>query len=211
MPDNLYDDLGVPKDASPDDIKRAYRKRAKQDHPDAGGDAERFAKVGRAYMVLSDPERRKRYDETGHTEPKRDDTLEKIASIIAGKLASIMGNERFDWRTRDLGRAIIKEINRDIAEKQAQIAAGRLELKDARELRRRFTYKGNKTDVIDGILGQRVQGLEHAIDGLKRRVQGLEDARTYVDDYGYQVDQSEQPADAAFIWVEVESSPGRAP
>lgn len=203
MPDNLYDDLGVPKDATPGDIKNAYRKRAKQDHPDAGGDAERFSKVSRAYMVLSDPERRKRYDETGKTEPKRDDTLAKVASVIASKLAQIMDSGEFNWRTRDLSRAIIKAINDDIAMAHMQVADGEAQLEETRALRRRFTYKGSKTDVIDGILGQRVQGLEHAIDGMRERVQGLEDARSYVRDYGYQVDPSDRPDDDTLAAIEV--------
>src|ERR671929_272780 len=66
---NLYDALGVAKNASADEIKRAYRKLARQYHPDANpGDAsaeERFKEVQAAYDVLSDPEKRKQYDRFG--------------------------------------------------------------------------------------------------------------------------------------------------
>ena len=55
----LYDDLGVRKDATPDEIKRAYRKRARDTHPDKpGGDKEHFQKVAKAYALLSDDTRR---------------------------------------------------------------------------------------------------------------------------------------------------------
>ena len=54
MPD-LYELLGVPRDASADDIKRAYRRQARQHHPDAGGDEEAFKQVTHAYQVLADP------------------------------------------------------------------------------------------------------------------------------------------------------------
>ncbi|GAA4419346.1 DnaJ C-terminal domain-containing protein [Georgenia halophila] len=63
---DFYAALGVPKDADADAIKKAYRKQARQFHPDKNpGDPkaeEKFKSVGEAYAVLSDPEQRKQYD-----------------------------------------------------------------------------------------------------------------------------------------------------
>ena len=71
MPESLYDTLGVKKGAPADEIKKAYRKLARQYHPDTNqGDKsaeERFKQVQTAYDVLSDPEKRKAYDRFGST------------------------------------------------------------------------------------------------------------------------------------------------
>src|ERR1700751_3575360 len=71
MPESLYDTLGVKKGASADEIKKAYRKLARQYHPDTNqGDKtaeEHFKQVQTAYDVLSDEDKRKAYDRFGST------------------------------------------------------------------------------------------------------------------------------------------------
>ena len=61
MPDH-YQTLGVSRTASPEEIKRAYRRLASQHHPDKGGDTQQFQAIQQAYDVLSDPAQRKVYD-----------------------------------------------------------------------------------------------------------------------------------------------------
>lgn len=64
---DYYEVLGINKDASPDEIKKAFRRAAIQYHPDKqGGDEEKFKEVNEAYEVLKDASKRQRYDQFGH-------------------------------------------------------------------------------------------------------------------------------------------------
>jgi molecular chaperone DnaJ len=65
MSKDYYNTLGVSKNASADEIKTAFRKKAHEHHPDKGGDAEKFKEYNEAYQVLGNAEKRKQYDQFG--------------------------------------------------------------------------------------------------------------------------------------------------
>jgi molecular chaperone DnaJ len=62
---DYYKILGIPRNASQEEIKRAYYRLAHKYHPDKGGDPEKFKEINEAYRVLSDPEKRRQYDMYG--------------------------------------------------------------------------------------------------------------------------------------------------
>lgn len=110
---DYYEVLGIPKDASEDQIKQAYRKLAKKHHPDANPDnkeeaAEKFKKVSEAYEVLMDKEKRATYDRFGHAgmegafgsggfNMRRDFThYEDLSDIFSNLFGGMGGGSIFD-------------------------------------------------------------------------------------------------------------------
>src|SRR3981081_78297 len=86
---DYYTVLGVPRTASEKEIKTAYRKLARKHHPDVNPGDKRseaqFKEIGEAYSVLSDADKRKKYDRWGHNGEKIDQAQAAAASNFGGR------------------------------------------------------------------------------------------------------------------------------
>ena len=98
----MYDVLGLTKDASDSEIKKAYYKLAKVHHPDKGGDPEKFKKVQEAYEILSDPQKRENFDRFGTPEgPPQQAPGGFPAEMFAQMFGGAFGGQRGPVRRAD--------------------------------------------------------------------------------------------------------------
>lgn len=125
MPD-YYKILGVERSASADDIKRAFRRLAKQHHPDVNnGNDVKFKEIAQAHEVLSDPKRRERYDKGELEKPVVIKTSHGTYSIEAlrrhGDLSNIYAGTNIDTYG-DVAVKIVNDArNNDLLENEAKI------------------------------------------------------------------------------------------
>jgi len=129
---DFYSILGVKRDAGADEIKAAWRTKAKSVHPDQNRDDpqahNRFAEIGRAYEVLKDPAKRSRYDQ----QRMKVEALEREQTIIQQRQAAREAAEKAKQAKANAER-VLEELARAEAEKAKADAAQAAKLKAAKE------------------------------------------------------------------------------
>lgn len=182
-----YDTLGVPRDADPEAIKRAYRRRAREEHPDQGGDDERMAEVNKAYAVLADPETRKRYDETGSDNPVRtpeEDAREVLLQVFAGSLEA-EGDWLFGVRHR------MQHGTSELARHRREATAKRARLEKRRE---RIRTKAGAENLAHMVIDQQLAVVQQQIAALDRAETVHATALRLLDAYEADPEPAQPPA-----------------
>jgi len=183
---DLYGVLGVRCGAAQGDIRRAYRRKAKTSHPDGGGSDGAFGEIATAYAVLSDPERRERYDLTGEIDLPRADTLDASAfEVIAQKLGLIIHADH-DVTALDIGALIEGAIREDMAQRRANIASHECAIQRTTKLRARIKRKANGTDnMLAKVLDWHEASAKDQIKKNEAAVCSLERALEILKDYSF--------------------------
>jgi curved DNA-binding protein CbpA len=188
---NLYEVLGVARDATFDDIKRAYRSLAQRHHPDKdGGDNALFQQIQEAYATLSDPEKRAAYDTTGKVPGAPPDDREKAIQLIMQTMDVVLdgGNPALQdvlKMTDDLVFHALSELERMI-----DIRAGKLER--IRIARQRISAKAGRTDSIDQVVMHLEQSIEGPLTRMRAECATFKLAREILADHRYRVDTQQE-------------------
>lgn len=197
---NLYSLLGVDKSCDKKSIKNAYRKKAKKEHPDAGGSVEKFGAIKIAYDVLMDDERRSKYDTTGEIDEKTPDNAYSHAvnavAIAFGLVLQKCAEQGKSPLEMDIVKSVSDTIKSQIAENNKQIRIMRGILSYDRSMRGRFKV-ANGDNVFESILSSRISSLELGIKTTEKTIHCQEDGLALIKESSYRHDspQYESPGD----------------
>lgn len=184
-----YDELGVSRDATPDEISAAFKKKAKANHPDHGGSPEAFDRVKQASVVLLDPAKRKKYDEEGTLDSNQPDNvmataMEKVAQFFIQSLNEMSNNEQNNLDQFDLVAGGRLFFDQGIASSQKQISAVERQIKQFEKALKRLKTK-KKNDIIATMLKQHIGGLRGNIAANKKQIAIFAKAKEILADYTF--------------------------
>jgi curved DNA-binding protein CbpA len=187
-----YDVLGLARNAEPGAVKAAYRLKVRTAHPDRGGDPEVFIGIVRAFDVLSDPDARRLYDETGIVDP---DAISRLRNEVAVVLADM-----FDAAVRtaiDTGLPLdgvdfiammstAVATNARDAGQQARRIGGELDALES--LKRRIRRHDDKTNMFADRLDEQIATKQTEQSQLLRRVHVFDIAVVELGNYENEVE-----------------------
>ena len=175
MKKDLYDILKIPRDATPDQVKESYRFLAKQHHPDAQGDENVFKEISAAYDVLSNPEKRARYDEFGMDDEEMNQVLEMARGMFSAAIDKEPSDIMHEVRKVHIERNTQLESQKDAMKKGIQKAERIL---DAME-------ESPENDFIGNMLRKEVVGMEADIQNIIMVGEILNKAMEMLDEYKF--------------------------
>lgn len=183
---NPYDILGISPSATLEEITLKYKSLAQKHHPDKGGDEEVFKQIKLAYEILSDPERRQRYDSTGEVKeaiPIMQEALDQICRIFLGLVPTVAPEHdniivKLKIEIRNLRSLVASDI------KKANEFAIKLE-----KIIKRIKRKKDGENIIKSFAESQLQNVQRDLVMFQRRLQIVELMQKIIEDYEYGTDE----------------------
>lgn len=181
----LYDELGVEPTATPQQVKKAYRRRAKKVHPDKSPAAvEEFLAVQKAYYILSDDRRRALYDRYGETAKTTPE--DAAAKTLVNLLIQIV--DQADATHCDCVAAARDAVERNRRQISKQKGDAEKAVKNFREAARRLTAK-RSPDPVAAALEARAIELEGIAKAHDFQLDAMAETAKLLEGYNYKVDK----------------------
>lgn len=187
-----YQILDVPRDAPSAAIKRAYRKKAKTLHPDAGGTAEEFSRLAKANLILADPARRARFDRDGSFDESPDNSFAKAISICVGFFASAVEQHVRSGAPDPLTLPLIQFARKAFRDEIVKYKTQKVPIEAAREklqaVEARLHAKAGANSLLSCALKMQAESTVEPLAAIDRQIAAYRDALAILDGYEYTPD-----------------------
>lgn len=199
MTKDPYEVLDVPKDADQETIKKSYRKKAKAVHPDHGGTGDDITDLTTAYSILSDPEKRDRFDRTGETEAPNSQ------SMVYAEFCKICEEILLKEEGRPVKENVqIFKANLEMQYQQAK--AKNAKQRKVLEAAKARILKAPEVDPLSGVIGQRLDDLKKQEEDLEQTIAIGRQALDMFDQYVFgepeaKITMRAFGATASFTWT----------
>lgn len=179
---NLYEILEISQDATPEEIKKAYRELAVRYHPDKNPDAaDQFAEINNANEILSDPERRAKYNATGDT--RKEDFDQRFLGLIGQLLFTAIQTARGPIENADLIRSMVRSARQAVKISETACERYQEEAEQYRGIVKRMTPKENNPFIM--ILDSKINELTTLAGNLKNEIEFTTKAIDKLNDFKY--------------------------
>lgn len=197
-----YDTLGVARDATEAEIRRAFRKKASECHPDrhhhdpelkAANDA-RMSAINGAYTVLRDPERRAHYDVTGQDEVEEDPIEAKAGELLMTTFRAAIDEDG------DMVMFVTARLRAAKAETESTLSGLRLQQRNVAKKRDKIKVKRGE-NMVQAMIDKKLEHLTADIEANALGVQALTRALELVDNYVWEDPDDKKTAMQA-LWTQ---------
>lgn len=188
---DLYETLGVERTATTENIRAAFRNKAKQAHPDAGGSPEEFHAISQAAAVLTAPRKRARYDATGDSTDKASNDHAAAMNIITSMVEQILGQINDDLIVDDLVekmRIAAREREQNIRNDIEGMKRNTLRLS---KFAMRFKRKSGD-NALRAMIEYKISGITRAMEDAEIALRHAGMAVDILKDYSFEVDARPQ-------------------
>lgn len=176
MKENIYEYFDIDEKADKETVKKAFRRKAKETHPDTNNNKnDDFQKTKKYYMILADPEKRKKYDETGEIDEKSEK-----GNLYISLLAELFKNlvQSRDTFNFDMFKAMMDKLDTNIASMEQGIEKAKKSIEKLQKLEKKITPK--KNNIFINVLREGISAYKEGIVSHKKQIKIQKDAYDFI-------------------------------
>lgn len=191
---DLYKILGVSKDASKKDIKKAFREKAMACHPDRNGaSSDKFFEINQAHSILIDDKKRRFYDETGQTDESDESKIDAEARARLGRLfLEIIAKQKDQVFRTDVVKMIKNNILHYKHQCEINKQAAQKEKEHLKKLKKRIKYNGAGINIFAAIADDKIKNCKLEIYRAELDIKVFNKMDDVLKDFDFTYDKAEK-------------------